>query len=69
MTSDKPQLAVWGTKHTITTPNGRILHRKMISKPISNFIQEQNNRGIGPREPDGRFITSPSKQRRTTVIE
>ena len=67
--SDKPQLAVSGTKHTITTPNGRILHRKMISKPISNFNQEQNNRGIGPRGPDGRFITSPSKHRRTTVIE
>ena len=41
----------------------------MISKPISNFNQEQNNRGIGPRGPDGRFITSPSKHRRTTVIE
>ena len=67
--SDKPQLAVSGTKHTITTPNGRILHRKMISKPIYNSNQEQNNRGIGPRGPDGRFITSPSKHRRTTVIE
>ena len=33
--SDKPQLAVLGTKHTVTTPNGRILHRKMISKTIS----------------------------------
>ena len=59
--SDKPQLAVSGTKHTVTTPNGRILHRKMISKTISKFYQEQNNRGIGPRGPDGRFIRSPSK--------
>ena len=67
--SDKPQIAVSGTKHTVTTPNGRILHRKTISKPISTFNQEQNNRGIGPRGPDGRFIKSPSKQRRTTVVE
>ena len=59
--SDKPQLAVSGTKHTVTTPNGRILHRKMISQPISKVYQEQNNRGIGPRGPDGRFIRSPSK--------
>ena len=41
----------------------------MISKPISKFNQEQNNRGIGPRGPGGRFITSPSKHRRLTVIE
>ena len=67
--SDKPQLAISGTKHTVTTPNGRILHRKMISKPISKFYQEQNNRGIGPRGPDGRFIRSPSKPERATVIE
>ena len=26
--SDKPQLAVSGTKHTVTTPNGRIIQRK-----------------------------------------
>ena len=67
--SDKPQLAVSGTKQTVTTPNGRILHRKMISKPISKSYQEQNNRGIGPRGPDGRFIRSPSKPKRATVIE
>ena len=41
----------------------------MISKPISKFYQEQNNRGIGPRGPDGRFIRSPSKPKRATVIE
>ena len=67
--SDKPQLAVSGTKHTVTTPNGRIPHRKMISKPISEFSQEQSNSGIGPRGPDGRFIRSPSKQKRSTMIE
>ena len=36
--SDKPQLAVSGTKHTVATPDGRILHRKIISKPISEFF-------------------------------
>ena len=67
--SDKPQLAVFGTNHTVTTPNGRILHRKMISKPISKVYQEQNNRKIGPCGPDSRFISSPSKPKRATVIE
>ena len=62
--SDKPQLAISGTKHRVTTPNGRILCRKMISKPISDFIQEQNNKRIGP---DGRFIRSQSKQIRAMV--
>ena len=41
----------------------------MISKPFSDFSQEQSNRGIGPRGPDGRFIRSPSKQKRAMVIE
>ena len=60
--SDKPQLAILGTKHTVSTPNGRIIHRKMISKPFSDFAQEQNNRGIGPHGPDGRFIRSTSNK-------
>ena len=41
----------------------------MISKPISEFSQEQSNRGIGPHGPDGRFIRSPSKQKQAMVIE
>ena len=65
----KLQLATSGTKHTVTTPNGRILHRKIISTPVSDFAQEQNNRCIGPRGQNGRFIRSPSKQKQTTVIE
>ena len=67
--SDKPQLAISGTKHTVTTLNGRTLHREMISKPNSDFTQEQNNRGIGPRGPCGRFIRSLSKQKQAMVIE
>ena len=67
--SDKPQLAMSCTSHTVTTPNGRVLHRKLISKPIETFKQENNNRGTGPRGSDGRFIRSPSKQRRAKVID
>ena len=48
--SDKPQLAISGTNHTVTTPKGRVIHRKTRSKPI-DFNQEYNNRGTGPRGP------------------
>ena len=65
--SDKPQLAISGK--TVTTPNGKIVHRKNISKPIADFNQEYNNRDNGPRGPDGRFTRSPSKQRRAVIIE
>ena len=41
----------------------------MISKPVIDFNQENTNRGIGPRGPDGRFVKSPSKQRRAMVID
>ena len=58
-----------GTNQTVTTPNGRKIHRKLISKPIETFNEETNNRGTGPHGPDGRFIRSPSKQRRTMVID
>ena len=67
--SDKPQLAMSGTNHTVTPPNRRVLHRKLISKPIVDFNQELNNRGTGPRGPHRRFIRSPSKQKRAMVIE
>ena len=40
----------------------------MISKPI-DFNQEYNNRGTGPRGPDGRFVKSSSKQRRAMIID
>ena len=40
----------------------------MISKPI-DFNQENTNRGIGPRGPDGRFVKSPSKHQRAMIID
>ena len=67
--SDKLQLAISGTRNTVATPNGRVIHRKLISKPIETFEQESNNRGTGPRGSDGRFVRSPSRQRRTMVID
>ena len=54
----KTQLAISGTNHTVTTADNKIIHRKNISKPVSE-IQEPNNRGTGPRGPDGRFTKSP----------
>ena len=57
-----------GTKHKVTAPNGKMIHRKNISKPI-DFKQEHNNRGNGPRGPDGRLARSPLKHRRMAIIE
>ena len=68
--SNKPNIAISETNHTVTTPNGRVIHKKCISKPIYDFNQDcNNNRGTGPRRPDGRFTRSPSKQKRAYVIE
>ena len=57
--SDKIQVALSASNHTVTTADNRILHRKHISKPISEITQEPNNRGTGQRGPDGRFTKSP----------
>ena len=57
--SEKTQLAISGTNHTVTTADNKILHRKNISKPISDITQKPNNRGTGLRGPDGRFTKSP----------
>ena len=67
--SDKPQLAESGTNHTITTPNGRVLHRKPFSKPFIDFNQQHSTRGIGLRRPNGQFIKSPLKLKQAMVIE
>ena len=68
--TDKPNIAISGTNHTVTTPNGRIIHKENISKPITEFNQDcSNNRGTGSRGPDGRFTRYPSKPKRTYVME
>ena len=45
--SDKIQIAVSGTDHTVTTTDKRVLHRKHISRPISELTQEPDNRLTG----------------------
>ena len=65
----KPQLALSGTKHTVTTPNRKTIHRKNISEPI-DFKQEHTaTEGTDLRGQDGRFTKSPLKQRRTAIID
>ena len=49
----------------------KLTKRFVSAKPdfLQLSHQEQSNRRIGPRESDGRFIKSPSKQKRKLVIE
>ena len=53
----KPQTAIVGTKHTITTDTNKVLHRKLVSKPLPNSFQNPlSRRGENRRGTDGRFI-------------
>ena len=45
----------------MTTSDYKIIHRKLISKPINTFEQEPTNRETGPRGPDGRFVRKSNK--------
>ena len=47
----------------MTTSDNKIIHRKLISKPIITFEQEPTNRGTGPRGPDGRFARKQDKSK------
>ena len=47
----------------IKTSEKRVLHRKHMSKPICEIVQEPNNRESGPRGPDDRFPESPKLQK------
>ena len=38
------------TKHTVTTENGRKIHKKLVTRPIA-FQPNYPNRGKGPRDP------------------
>ena len=52
----KPQLAVAGTKHTITNDTNKIIHRKRVSKTLTHTFKDPfSRRGQNPRGPDGRF--------------
>ena len=39
-----PQIAVAGTKHTITTDTNKVIHKKRISKPLPNSFQNPLSR-------------------------
>ena len=46
--TDKPQLAISITKHTVTTPNGKIIHRKVLVNPLTlngNTATEETDLG------------------------
>ena len=52
----KSQLAVAGTKHTITTDTNKIIHPKHVNKPLTHTFQNPfSSRGENPRGPDGAF--------------
>ena len=50
-----------GTNHAVTTSDNRIIHRKLIGKPVKTCKQEPSNRGTGPRGPDRRFASKEDK--------
>ena len=53
--AENVQIAVSGTEHTVCTENGRVSHRKLISKPLCTS-QALSQQGKGPRGPDGKFL-------------
>ena len=55
-----PQLAVAGTKHTVTTDSGKIIHRKRISNPLEIFQEGFTQRGTNPRDSEGRWTKQRS---------
>ena len=60
--SDKPRIEITGTNHTVTTPNGRVLHGKHVSKPIADFNQEHINKRNGT----GRLLYKITIQTKTS---
>ena len=59
----KPQTAITGTKHTKTTDTNKIIHRKLISTPLPNSIQNPlSRRGENRSGPDGKFAQKSSPQ-------
>ena len=64
----KPQKAVAGTKHTITTDENQIIHRKRVSKSLkSPFQNPHSRRRENPRGPDGHFTSATFNQSEMTA--
>ena len=52
---EEPQIAISGTRHTVTTMEKTTLHRKHINKPITTVEQEETPRRQLNRYKDGKF--------------
>ena len=53
---EKTQVAIDGTKHPITTADGKVIHRKRISNPSRVFQEGPSQRGMNPRDQKGRWM-------------
>ena len=58
---ENPQIAVSGTDHTVMTQDGRIIHKKRISKPLKIFQEGPSLRGQNPRDSIGRWTRMNSQ--------
>ena len=50
-----------GTDHTVMTQDGRIIHKKRISKPLKIFQEGPSLRGQNPRDSIGRWTRMNSQ--------
>ena len=62
--NNKPQKAVAGTKHTITTDENKVIHRERVSKPLKPTFK---NPLSSPREPDSRLTSATINQSEMTT--
>ena len=63
----KPQTAIAGTKHTITTGTNKVIHRKLNSNPLPNSFQNPiSRRGENRRGSDGKFALQTHHQSKKT---
>ena len=53
---NQPIKAIRGNEHTVTTEDGRTIHRKRISKPLRMFQEGPSMRGTNPRDSEGRWM-------------
>ena len=59
----KPQTAIAGTKHSITTDTNKVIHQKLNSKALqSSFQNPLSRRGKNRRGPDGKFAQKALQQ-------
>ena len=52
---NQPKKAITETEHTVTTEDGRVIHKKLISKPLQMFQEKVTLRGTNPRDQGGRW--------------